>query len=160
MLYQSLMSNPSLQRVRFFLQTRFRCKVVPPSRHSLAFRAHRHRLSAFARKKNVRSRAQGNVASSEKSRFFRHDSKRSCFWYQGTTHPRRVGGGGGVSAANVACIVACGPPSPPPFGGGRGGRRQWKRAFDDESYRFGMSLAPHLNARPERARGTWGRFGP
>src|SRR5438128_628120 len=70
MAHRELTSNPSLQSVRFFLQTRFRCKVAPPSRHSLALRAHRHRLSAFARKKNVRSRAQGNVASSEKSRFF------------------------------------------------------------------------------------------
>src|SRR5207253_3147399 len=58
MAHHELTSNPSLQSVRFFLQTRFRCKVAPPSRHSLAFRAHRHRLSAFARKKNVRSRAQ------------------------------------------------------------------------------------------------------
>src|SRR5438445_2080009 len=67
MSYHYLTSNPSLQSVRFFLQTRFRCKVAPPSRHSLALRAHRHRLSAVARKKNVRSRAQGDVASSEKS---------------------------------------------------------------------------------------------
>src|SRR5947209_9034000 len=67
MSYHYLTSNPSLQSVRFFLQTRFRCKVAPPSRHSLTLRAHRHRLSAVARKKNVRSRAQGDVASSEKS---------------------------------------------------------------------------------------------
>src|SRR5438132_13946443 len=51
MSYHYLASNPSLQSVRFFLQTRFRCKVAPPSRHSLALRAHRHRLSAVARKK-------------------------------------------------------------------------------------------------------------
>src|SRR5438445_11708318 len=50
MSYHYLTSNPSLQSVRFFLQTRFRCKVAPPSRHSLALRAHRHRLSAVARK--------------------------------------------------------------------------------------------------------------
>src|SRR5438128_11978406 len=51
MAHHDLTLNPSLQSVRFFLQTRFRCKVAPPSRHSLALRAHRHRLSAFARKK-------------------------------------------------------------------------------------------------------------
>src|SRR5437870_12382655 len=39
MSYHHLTSNPSLQSVRFFLQTRFRCKVAPPSRHSLALRA-------------------------------------------------------------------------------------------------------------------------
>src|SRR5438128_831878 len=39
MSYHYLTSNPSLQSVRFFLQTRFRCKVAPPSRHSLALRA-------------------------------------------------------------------------------------------------------------------------
>jgi hypothetical protein len=42
--------------------------VAPPSRHSLAFRAHRHRLSAVARK-NVRSPAQGNVRNSPSTGF-------------------------------------------------------------------------------------------
>src|SRR5207244_332661 len=46
-----LTSNPSLQNARFLLQTRLLCKPAPPSRHSLALRAHRHRLSAVARKK-------------------------------------------------------------------------------------------------------------
>jgi hypothetical protein len=41
----------SLQNTRFLLQTRPLCKLAPPSRHTLALRAHRHRLSAFARKK-------------------------------------------------------------------------------------------------------------
>jgi hypothetical protein len=54
---QRLTSNSSLQTARFLLQTRLPCKVAPPSRHALALRAHRHRLSAVARKKNVRSRA-------------------------------------------------------------------------------------------------------
>src|SRR5207244_2332473 len=44
-------SNPSLQNARFLLQTCLLCKPGPPSRHSLALRAHRHRLSAVARKK-------------------------------------------------------------------------------------------------------------
>src|SRR5437016_8055894 len=46
-----LTSNPSLQSVRFLLQTCLLCKPAPPLRHSLALRAHRHRLSAVARKK-------------------------------------------------------------------------------------------------------------
>src|SRR5437870_1565125 len=46
-----LTSNPSLQDARFLLQTGLLCKPVPLSRYSLAFRAHRHRLSAVARKK-------------------------------------------------------------------------------------------------------------
>jgi hypothetical protein len=58
--FMSLRRNPSLQSVRFFLQTRFRCKVAPPSPLSLALRAHRHRLSAFARKK-MSALAQGNI---------------------------------------------------------------------------------------------------
>jgi hypothetical protein len=61
-----LTSTPSLQNARFLLQTRLLCKPAPPSRHSWAFRAHRHRLSAVARKK-MYARAQGNVASSEES---------------------------------------------------------------------------------------------
>src|SRR5438445_6640019 len=52
-----LTSNPSLQNARFLLQTCLLCKPAPPSRHSLALRAHRHRLSAVARKKCTLSRA-------------------------------------------------------------------------------------------------------
>src|SRR5580704_3657761 len=52
-----LTSNPSLQDARFLLQTRLLCKPAPASRHSLAFREHRHRLSAVARKKCTLARA-------------------------------------------------------------------------------------------------------
>src|SRR5437868_15024542 len=65
--FMHLRRNPRLQSVRFFLQTRRPCKFASPSRHSLALRAHRHRLSAVARKKMVRPGAQRNVAASEKS---------------------------------------------------------------------------------------------
>jgi hypothetical protein len=68
--FMELRRNPSLQSERFLLQTCLLCKPASPSRYSLAFRAHRHRLSAVARKKNVRSGAQGNVASSEESHTF------------------------------------------------------------------------------------------
>src|ERR1700686_2027707 len=65
-----LTSNPSLQNARFLLQTCLLCKLATPSRHSLAFRAHRHRLSAVARKK-MYARAQAHVRSSEKSQEIR-----------------------------------------------------------------------------------------
>ena len=87
-----LTSNPSLQSVRFFLQTHPRCKVAPPSRHSLAFAAHRHRLSAVARKKSTFSRAgkccvereslriPGNLSSPSKlpAHFKMSDVQRAC----------------------------------------------------------------------------------
>jgi hypothetical protein len=57
--FMNLRRNPSLQNTRFLLQTCFLGKLAAPSRHSLAFRAHRHRLSAFARKK-MYARTQRN----------------------------------------------------------------------------------------------------
>src|SRR5438445_12529494 len=75
-------SNPSLQSVRFFLQARFRCKVAPASRHALALRAHRHRLSAFARKK------MSALARRQMSRL----AHRGCHAGSDLTVPRIAGG--------------------------------------------------------------------
>ena len=63
-----LRRNRRLQNTRLFLQTCLLRKLAPPSRHSLAFGAHRHRLSPFARKK-MSALARREISRREKSLF-------------------------------------------------------------------------------------------